>query len=233
MRVLVIDDDEQFAGFLKREIVNNFEGIIDIDSIECIVANYLDFQYQSIDIAFIDIELKEYNGINLATKIRQLSPRAIFIFVSLYDDLVFDTLVTGVFHFIRKSNYTLDSQIVFKQLRNHLSSRKGKRIVTISGRSYAIELDKIEYLLSIGSEIIIHTQLKDYIVRASVKNILELLDYHFLVQIQRNQVINLDYVSSFLKNKVQMIDDSEYKIGRVFQKKFIERYKQYIFQNNM
>ena len=66
MRCLVVDDDQKFSYKLSNYIDNFLKGIFKSYQVVEINEKVDDFsQYQDIDLLFIDIDLKDLNGINI------------------------------------------------------------------------------------------------------------------------------------------------------------------------
>ena len=61
MLIKIVDDDQVFVKKIKDIVYDNFKDIFLDYSIECITSNFVDLQ--KYDICFLDIDLKEKNGI--------------------------------------------------------------------------------------------------------------------------------------------------------------------------
>ena len=70
------------------------------------------------DIYFLDIDMPNINGINIAEKINKFYQDSKIIFCSMRDDLVFDTHSVNSFFFIRKSNVESDLNKAYLKLCN-------------------------------------------------------------------------------------------------------------------
>ena len=77
---------------------------------------------------------------------------------------------------------------------------------------------------------IIHTSKNEYTTKMSIKQSLELMDSKLMIQIQRTMIINLTFVANIHHNKVLLFDNSEYHIGRKYQKNVIEKYEEFLLK---
>ena len=128
MLIKIVDDDQTFAKKIKDIVYDAFKNIFIDYSIECISSNF-EYQYfEEGDIFFLDIDLKEENGIKIAEKIRENNFNAIIIFVSALNDMVFDSLIVQPFYFIRKDNFDRDIKITCSLIQNYIN--KNHRIIT-------------------------------------------------------------------------------------------------------
>ena len=226
MRILIIENDLDFANRLKEEIYTDFKNIDSSIEFDVVTHNFDKYNYSFCDVAFLDIQLNDLSGIEIGKKLRKKYLNILLIYVSIRDDLVFDALSTGVFQFIRKSNYEIDRKLVFEQLKERIKQRQ-IRFLNIDKRRELIKLNDVKYIVALGKEIIISGK-KDYVMRASLKEILEKLDYRYLVQISRNTIINCNFIEKIQANKVYTLDEKEYVVGRKYIKNLHEIYKEYL-----
>lgn len=231
MKVLIIDDEKEFAEYIRNRFISYFSYLnenLDVSIITERFDNVLSFK--SPDIVFIDVNLGNHSGINLAKYIKNAFPNSIFIFMSNYDELVFSTLSVGIFQLIRKKQADKDIPEVFHQLKEYISSHFHKALIKFKGRTYVIHLKDIEYILSIGHDLIIQTSNNDYTISSSIDNFIKNNYYMDFVQIQRNLVINLAYTKHVEKSHVIMNNDMIHKVGRTYQNQLMEKYEEYLLR---
>ena len=129
MRCLILDDDVMFSLELKKRIDNFLSKIFSnytIDIINNKFDNYND--YSQCDLIFADIDLKKSNGIDVIKKLQMLESRATIIYVSSRQELVFTSLSTRPFYFVRKQKLDEDLNDVIKLLTNYY--QKIAKIIT-------------------------------------------------------------------------------------------------------
>lgn len=120
MLIKIVDDDQVFAKKIESMVYDGFKDIFLDYSIECITSHFEDRYFEKGDIFFLDIDLKEKNGIKIAEKIRENNSNAIIIFVSAMNDMIFDSLIVQSFYFIRKDNFDRDMKIAYTLFKNIL-----------------------------------------------------------------------------------------------------------------
>ena len=214
MNVLMIDDDKSILKKLQTDFHNYFKCFNEKIDYEIKAENFLSIESTNVDVAFIDIDLVNYNGINLANYLTEKFPNIIIIFISAREDLVFQTLTTRVFQFIRKRKYDEDKVTVFAQLENHLNNHLKKKIIHYKGRSISIRPDKIKYILSVGHDVII----------------LEYFNSPYLIQIQRIMAVNFNYCLQITKTKIVTRDKKEYHVGRKYQQNLMNKYEEFLLK---
>lgn len=230
MNVIIIDDDKQFAEILKKDFYNYFCQIEDDMTLTLKCDDFLNIDVEELDVAFIDIDLNICNGINIAKYLRKMHPHLIIIFVSKREELVFKTFSTGVFQFIRKSKYEEDIAVVFHQLKKHILKNFDRKIIIVNGRKTVINTNSIQYILSIGHDVIIKTENNQYIIKSTIQEMLDVFNAYYLIQIQRNLIINFTFIKDVKTNVIITMDDNEYKIGRKYQKSFFNQYEEFILR---
>ena len=226
MNILIVEDDINFAYKLKQEFSSYFGNMDSLIEFDIVTRDFNHYRYSFYDIAFLDIQLNNFSGIEIGRRLREICPNILLIYVSMREDLVFDSLSTNVFQFIRKNNYEFDRAIVFEQLKERIN-KKQIRFLVINKRKELIKLNNIKYIVALGKEIIISGE-KDYVMRSSLKDILDELDYRYLVQISRNTIINCNFIEKIQLNKVYTLDKKEYVVGRKYLLDLQKIYEEYL-----
>lgn len=229
MKILVCDDDVDFTEQLSKDIICFFEKRnieINIKKKSNNFLQYLEFDFQVI---FMDIDLIEMSGIDLAEIFREKAPTTLIVFMSSRNDLIFDTLSIGIFQFIRKNNYERDFLRTMTQIYEYYLKKEKSILLDINKRKTKIILSDIMYVMSIGHEILIKCYNKEYTVKSTLKNFLDQADFSNLIQVQRNLIVNIDYVIEFYKWGVEC-GGATFDIGRKYQKDFLKAYERYLLR---
>lgn len=192
-----ICDDKQDARLALRSIIERLMykrnidcgGIYEFSSAEGLL-NWLPKHPGEIDVLFLDIELHEINGMDAARKIRENDDKLILVFVTGFNDYVFDgytvgaldylmkppdakrldeiiTRVIGILHQREPETYTIQNadgiyRIPVSHILYFMSDRRQVRLVT-TGREYPFyaKLDEVEQ--QVGADFVrIHRR---YLVR--------------------------------------------------------------------
>ena len=232
MNIVILDDDLNFSSKLRKDVYNYFSTIEDHIEVSVINNEYsCAFKYESVDIFFLDIDLKtNYNGIILAKHLKEAFPNAIIVFISNHEECVFPALSIGFFQFIRKGHYSYDSNKVFRQIHQYLLDNIKKIIVTINDEKEVLKLSEIVYIMSIGHDLFIKTINKDFIIPTSLKKFMLNINYLDLVQIQKGLIININFVTSLKLNQVTLMSQDKFNIGRTYRENFFKRYEEYLMR---
>ncbi len=227
MNVVIVDDDLEFAKLIEKDVSQFFSRLYDFVSIDIINDDFKRIEdYSSIDLVFLDIDLKKSNGINIGKNTLLWENQPIIIFVSARNELVFSSLSVRPFYFVRKSNLKNDLTTMFVLLKKYFNEQMSFFTFEFHGRITNIYFKDICIIESKGHNIIIKTKKGEYICRASMKNILETLGEKNIVQIQKAYAVNIDYIKEINKGIVYLKNNEQYNIGRKFKKTVVQKYKE-------
>lgn len=229
MRILICDDDRNFVDKLKSDINQFFVSLKRSVNIVFRCEDFDNIEHFNYDVIFMDIELKTKDGIELARVAKNLNPDILVIFISNRDDLVFKALSVEMFQFVRKVNYKYDLMIVLRQLIRYFD--RSIRTVLIPGQNQSekIYIKDIEYLLSVGHEVIIKCKDKEVLYKSSLIKAIEYISSDDIVQIQKGLAINMRTIVRKTANKVTC-GYGEYIIGRSYKENFKNKYQEYLLR---
>lgn len=232
MNIAIIDDDIHFSNMfyqlISKQLSSIFESynitVINDDFISCLKSN-------SFNIIFLDIDLKNLTGINLAAMLKGLKMNPIIIFVSSRNDLVFDALTVQPFQFIRKSNLLEDTMLVFSLLNNYYKNNNSLITLNLYGRKTQIKINTILYLETEGHNISIITTEDIYTYRCTMKELIKMINSKSFIQIQKSIAINFDFVKEIdEENNVILKNDIIFSISRYYKKEALKKYEEYLLQ---
>ncbi|WP_028043601.1 LytR/AlgR family response regulator transcription factor [Candidatus Stoquefichus massiliensis] len=232
MKIAVCDDEEFYVNNILERInqfgiedivPNKFDGYTDAQEL---LDNYALIRY---DLIFLDIELKDYNGMDIAKEIKRINSECLIVFVSAYKDYIPESYWIGASQFFIKP---IDDKIFNQQLVklvNHY--KKLNRSITFNTTlgSKLIKTRNIIYLETCYSTYKLYTTNGTYYgnSKAVMSTKKKLLEYNFF-QLNRSIIINFKYVDTFKSDSLRMINDDELTITKRKRKEFKEKYFDYI-----
>ena len=233
-RIVICEDDLSQRELLKGFLYKVFEEIQeDLDLIEFESGEEALLEeviLKGIDIFFLDIDLKEKNGIKIAEKIRENNSNAIIIFVSAMNDMIFDSLIVQPFYFIRKDNFDRDMKIACTLIQKYIN--KNHKIITfdLNGKKTSMQLSDIIYLESFLHEITIHTPFDDYKYSSTFNKMMSLINSTNIIRIQKSYAVNLFWVKEIYKEELLLRNGVILKIGKKYRQDVLKQYKEYLLK---
>lgn len=119
MRIAVCDDEPREANLLK-ELIDSYFGNLYITDVFCCGEELLENR-KKYDVFFLDIKLKDIDGLSIAETIRKRDTQAIIIFVTNYEDFYSRAFRVHAFEYlikpVKKENLfkILEEVYVYKQ----------------------------------------------------------------------------------------------------------------------
>lgn len=228
--IKIIDDDPIMVDNIYTIIEKNFGRVFYDYSIEKITDDFESAVYKNGDIFFLDIDLKGYNGIRIAEKIRKYNYNAIIIFVSAMNDMIFDSLIVQPFHFIRKDNFKNDMDITLNLIKKYVINNYKIITLNLKGRKTAIKLSEIVYLESFLHEIIIHTLSDSYKYIGTFNSMFELINSSNIIRIHKSYAINMFWMKEIHKEEIIMNNGIILNIGKKYKENVLLSYKEYLLR---
>lgn len=226
MKFAIIDDDINFAEHLQNRIAflcdkNNYE--VKIKCFEQSGPVLEEDQFVKYDIIFLDIEMPEISGIDVAEKINKLrgdSTVPYIVFVTSKENLVFEALKKLPYSFIRKTQLE-DIDTCIKSLCKRLalsptySIKDGRGVRTI-------EIKNIIRIEKQRNYSIFYTKCGIYTERSIIdEKYNDLAQYHFL-RPHIGALINAEHIKEYKKDVILMSDNSVITVSRTYKKTFKE-----------
>lgn len=231
MNIAIIDDDVHFSEIFYQTVDKFMKTLFSKYKIDIINSNFLSESLkETYDIVFLDIDLKDINGIDIGKKLMISEVNPIIIFVSSRDDLVFSSFSVRPFYFVRKSCIQQDLKIMYILLKKYLKENMSLLTFEFYGRKTNLFLKDIFFIESRDHDIILHTKNGEYRYRSTMKNILDALGTKTLVQFQKSYAVNLDYIMEINKGVIVLKNGEEYNIGRKFKDSVLQKYKEHFLR---
>src|SRR5690625_2801800 len=90
MKAVLIDDEKMVLNYLE-ELLGNYDTINVVGTFTNPHAGKEFIEKEGVDVAFLDINMPEYNGMEIAKDIRKTNPDLMIIFVTAHDEYAIDS----------------------------------------------------------------------------------------------------------------------------------------------
>lgn len=189
-----------------------------------------------IQIAFLDVQMDEIDGIKLGESIKFLYPNAILVYITGFKDYAFNAFKVKAFDYmlkpmtIGKFNGLMDDLLL--RLEQIESFESKIQTVTIKNNDVLLQLkyEEIYYFEKYLRQILIYTTKGKYEFYGSLKQLLAMLDMNYFVQTHQSFIINKQQIFEVSKNNIYIRDINVHiPISRKHKAAVIEALEENIF----
>lgn len=220
MRIAICDDEDIVVKYLHNKIeVIMCEWNINTVIFDFNDANDMIYEIETtgiFDIIYMDIEIGNDNGIEIAEMLKQKEYVYTLIFISQYNTYYRQAFEVQPFWFLDKP---FEEEKLKRSLKNAMSYYKYKKETldfTFAKEFYRILIDKIIYIQSRERTInIVCVDGKEYKYYDKLSNVECTLrnKRKKFIRINRSVCVNMDYVTKVTSDKVNMINGEIINIG--------------------
>lgn len=206
MRIAVCDDERELRRELADRIERLYPGaeIAEYSSGEELIMGGTDS-----DIIFLDIGMDGLDGMQTARVLRKNGCRAVIIFVTAFEDRVFDAFDVGAFNFLVKPVSDDRFEEVLKKavescVNGDTAGRDERYITVKSGRvSTKLALSEIMYAEVLDRKLTLHTLNGEVEYYGRLSELENCTDDSFF-RTHRAYLINLRYLEKYTSSEVTM-----------------------------
>lgn len=222
IRIALCDDDSHFLQllhekvdqwFTERQIVSTCTDYFSARSLREAL------ETSGFDIFFLDIEMPEIGGMELARQIRKAHPDSVIIFLTSHDEFAPDGYRVQALRYLSKQTWKkyLDEALtaVTIQLEKLEKQESGSLAVSHYGNLQRIPYRDILYIRHISRYCQIVTKLGKTIQdERGIKKIFETIGDERFIFIDRGAFINLDYIQKIENGEAVMVNGDSLPISR-------------------
>ena len=231
MNIAVCDDDinisKQLSDLIKKQYrdakISCFNGSEDLISCE-----------DSFDIYFLDIEMGDISGIELARHIREMQEypgnRSIIIFVTAYREYMEEAFDVNAFHYlvkpIKEGKFAEVFQRALKEARSSDEQRKKYVIIKDGENRKKILFSEIQYIESNDRKVIFHTDdglAETYARMYDLEK--ELGDTFF--RCHRCYLVNFEKITAYSVNNIHVLNGDSIILAEKKYMDFVKAYLRY------
>ncbi|HHW3837858.1 response regulator [Streptococcus anginosus] len=234
-RIAICDDDSLQVSNLENQISRYFDELniqYEIDGYykgDRLVKSMRE-QMDNYQLIFLDIEMEIINGIETAKLLRNLDKNFILIYVTSYEQYALESFEVSPFRYLIKPVSLEKLKVVLSDVLVELTAKQKFLFYQVGMEHFQVILDNIVCLYSeFGRKI--HLELVDdssVSFYGKISIIEEELPQTHFVRVNSGTIINLDYVASFNRNDVTMVNGDCITVSRSRKKAVVAAYNQFI-----
>ena len=235
IRIVICDDDPSFAAAMTEKLTaeaSKYDPELDFKIGPTFTAGELVLSYMeksSFDIIFLDIDMPNISGFELAQEITRKNPKTLIIFVSAYDNFVYQSFAYSPFRFLRKLHISEEFSVAFeKAVEKCISDTQGLSFNASEGNVTLrpsdimyFENDRNYYCIRCENGV-------SYKCRGTIKSLDSIYSDKRFVKIHSGYIVNLEHVAEVLSgSEVKMKNGVVLGISQSHKTGFKEAYMQF------
>lgn len=231
MKIAVCDDEKVFRDQIIEYIYDYF-GKLDTDVAEFEDGENLVNAYkngESFDAIFLDIEMKELDGMAAAGKLRETGVQCPIIFLTSHTEMAMEGYEVAAFRFLAKPINEEKVKKTLAQLKEELCEKK-KLIIRYEGEDIILVVDDIIYIEAMNNQVMIVMPDKEYVIRKKIteieKELAAITDT--FARIHRGYLVNLAHVKKQHGNEISVSSGASLPISRALANDFKSKLFEYV-----
>ena len=188
---------------------------------------------ESVNVVFLDINMEEMNGLELASLLQGLKTRSLFIFTTGYPEYAAEAFDMNIADYLVKPiGYDRFLQAI-ERLQEKLQARQDnkpeddffyfyhqaeKKLIRLRTRD-------VDYFEAFHNHIKILARGKEYSVLMSLSDVESQLPALFM-RVHRSFIVNSDRIASVMGNVIKLEDDTQIAIGASYREIFFNKLNQ-------
>lgn len=183
----------------------------------------------SFDLIFMDYRMKSINGIDTVSAIRKRKDSTKVIFVSSYQEIVFESMKVNTFRFLVKP---IDKDKLYEALGSVI--KENERIAKIvvkdldMQKNITISESKIVYIQADNVYSTVVTEQCVYICLNSISELHKRLKSDCFYRTNRSYIVNFNYISEFSHKEITFINGHKALLSKLKYKEFQTSYLSFI-----
>ena len=204
VKVAICDDDLQFANMFSKMIEESFNNVNRECKIVCLVSGQSIWEADGdFDLYFLDIEMPEVSGFEIAAKIRKETGRkSDIVFVTAYDNAVYDVFEYEAVGFVRKSNLKDDLEKTISSLLRRWRRKSFIYEIKSEGALIYKSGDEMIYAEVYAHKLVLHCLDGDYSIWGSLDELEEKLAEASFIRTHRCFLVNPKYIKKIERKTI-------------------------------
>ncbi|MBQ5995458.1 MAG: response regulator transcription factor [Clostridia bacterium] len=205
MKVAICDDSREYRALLRAYAEEYFsEKHMPLELFEFACGGEISASAEVFDIALLDIELGDSNGIEIAGELQRKNKKTVILIVTSHSQYLDDAMDI---HAVRFVNKPVSRERIFSALEKAVREIDEKMVsFRLKNnqllRLYASDVVYIEVKLK---RVTLYTADGSYEVQGSLKTISEQFNASFFAVPHNSYIVNLNYVKSFKRDEIKLL----------------------------
>ncbi len=230
IHIAICDDEKAFVTYLTG-LLNQFAAET---GEEIKVTAYYDGmelieKYDTtIDLIFLDIQMRLVNGLRAAERVRQMDERVGIIFLTTFTQYGLEGYKYQAANYIIKPiKYVRLKAEMNQWLRKHRRDDSPAMVIANDTGKYKVFLKSLCYVETFNRKLLLHTEQENIICYKSMKEMEQELKGKGFIRCHTSYIVNLFYVKGVNKLEIELITGEKIPISQPKRKVFMEKLTEY------
>lgn len=230
IHIAICDDEPGFVAELQ-ELVHQYARE---KKIEIKISVYFDGEKllekydTTIDLIFLDIKLKELDGLHVAENIRQMDEQVDIIFISTYAKYGIEGYQYHAVNFLLKPiKYVRLKSELSQWLEKYQKNDSPFLVITNKTGTSKVLVRNLKYIETFQRKLLLHTDEEEIVCYKKMKELEEELTQYGFVRCHSGFLVNLFYVKRIEKMDIILTSGERLTISQPKRKEFMERLADY------
>lgn len=228
MKIAICDDERQIICdyskiineyLFENNIVCSVDGFVDGNSFLQLANEY--------DLVFLDCDLPDINGMDIARNIRENDGRIMIVFLTAYAEHVYDSFEVDAFRYLLKP---VSKEKIYETLNKFLNIYNHNRKITIPTNTahISVDADEVIYIEAAKKHTKVKTTGNEYIANKAISIYqTEIANPHFF-RTHRGYIVNMRYISTVEKNTITLTNGEIVLLSSKCRDEFNKSYMNYL-----
>ncbi len=228
MKIAICDDERQIINdytkiigeyLVAKNIVCSVDGFTDGNSFLQLAGEY--------DLVFLDYDLPDINGMEIARSIRANDGKIMIVFLTAYAEHVFDSFHVDAFRYLLKP---VSKEAVYEVLEKFVEIYNHNRKITIpTNNAYiSVDADEVIYIEAAKKHTKVKTTGNEFMANKAISVYqTEIANPHFF-RTHRGYIVNMRYISTVEKNTITLTNGEIILLSSKCRDEFNKSYMNYL-----
>jgi DNA-binding LytR/AlgR family response regulator len=231
MRIAICDDEKFYRDKIKKYLekyINLYPeiSITEFDCGEDLIKAY--DSEEEFDFIFLDIQMKDRDGVQTAQEIRVRDKHTIIFFITSYVNFVSDAFRVGAFQFlikpINENDFRKDFDRAIEQHRiNHY-----KYIVKYKDSTTKLEIKDIIYIEAFNRHLFIFDGINRYECVGKLKDEEKKLSFYGFARCHQGFLVNMGYIKLINRTSILLKNGNEIPVSKSLKLNLMDTFNKYI-----
>lgn len=233
IKIGIVDDNVQIMNMLA-DMLREYFGQKGIGcKVECYQSPvfFCDevIENQAYDICFLDVEMPEMNGMELALKLREKGSNVELVFLTAHPEFIRVGYQVQAFDYLGKEEVKKELALMMDRLLILLGKKKKRNYVIVNNfKMERFPFDDIVYVYKKGkyAQFVLQNR-EEKQERISLKDVINKLQGEEFMLIEKGYIVNLNHIIRIAESTVTMSDGTEIRVGRRYLMTLKAKIKEY------